>query len=156
MNWQTGSGALQNFQARGINTSINGLIPNVDDFMPRFDAYGAFIYPTKNTGATVGRKFIKNPDYRTVAKGGKAVYEAFQILCRDIYEVRPRSTGPPQFGMASFDPVNYVGDLRWINNKDMGANKLGNKGLFRADIQVGFRPVRPDIAYTGITLALDK
>jgi hypothetical protein len=84
------------------------------------------------------------------------VYEAFFLLCRDIYEVRPRSTGPTQFGGASFNAVNYVGDLRWINNPDMGDNKLGNKGLFRADIQVGFRPVRPDQGYTGITLAVDR
>ena len=156
VNWQTGEAALQNFEARGINTSINGFIPNVDDFMIRYDAGMNPLYPTVNTNATKGRKFIKNPAYRTVAKGGSAVYEAFYILCRDIYEVRPRSIGPTQFGMASFNPINYVGDLRWINNPDMDKNKLGNKGLFRADIQVGFRPVRPEIGYVGLTLAVDK
>ena len=155
VNWQTGDGALQNFTARGINTSINGFVPNVDNFMMRFDSGMNPIYPTVNTNATVGRKFGPNPAYKTVAKGGSTVYEAFYILCRDIFEVRPRAVGPTQFGMASFNPISYVGDLRWINNPDMNYNKLGNKGFFRADIQVGFRPVRPEVGFAGITLAVD-
>jgi len=153
VNW---GDAFQNFTARGINTSINGYIPNVDLYIPRLAANGTtFIYPTRNTNATHGRKFERNPDYRTVANGGLAVYELAYVLCRDIYEVRPRPTGPTQFGMVSFDSQNYVGDLRWINNADMGSNKLGNKGFFRIDMQMAAKPVRPEVGAVIITLAVD-
>jgi len=153
VNW---GDAFQNFTARGINTSINGYIPNVDLYPMRLAANGTtFIYPTRNVAATHGRKFEANPDYRTVANGGLAVYELVYVLCRDIYEVRPRPTGPTQFGMASFNPQNYVGDLRWINNADMGSNKLGNKGFFRIDMQMAAKPIRPEVGAVIITLAVD-
>ena len=156
MNWQTGAGALENFTARGINTAINGYIPNLDLFPVRYAADGKTkIYPFTNTNTTSGRRAIRNPLWYTVAKGGLAVYEEFYILCRDIYEVRPRPIGPTQFGMAAFNPINYVGDLNWINNKDMDKNTLGNKGFFRMDIQCAAKPTHPNLGYTGITFALD-
>jgi hypothetical protein len=109
VNW---GDAFQNFTARGINTSINGFIPNVDDFPLRYKAdKTTLIYPTINVAATKGRKFIPNPDYKTVANGGLAVYEVAWVLCRDIYEVRPRPVGPTTFEMAAFNPINYVMDL---------------------------------------------
>ncbi len=153
VNW---GDAFQNFTARGINTSINGFIPNLDLYPMRFAADGTtVIYPTTNSAATSGRKSIPNPNYRTVANGGLAVYEVVYVLCRDIYEVRPRPIGPTQFGMAAFNPVNYVGDLNWINNKDNLKNILGNKGFFRIDIQVAARPIRPELGYAILTLAVD-
>lgn len=152
VNW---GDAFQNFTARGINTSINGFIPNVDQYARRYDAAFALIYPFENVSATVGTKWAPNPNYRTVARGGTAVYEEVIIACRDIYEVRPRSIGPTQFGMASFDPVNYVGDIRWINNKDNDVNPLGTKGYYRCDVQVAARPVRPEVGFAILTLAVD-
>ncbi len=112
VNW---GDAFQNFTARGINTSINGYIPNVDEFPLRYDAGFNLIYPTINVAATKGQKFIPNPDYYTVANGGEAVYEVLWVLCRDIYEVRPRPIGPTTFGQASFDhrrnPVDQQQDV---------------------------------------------
>lgn len=126
VNW---GDAFQNFTARGINTSINGFIPNVDEFPIRYAANGTTkIYPTRNVAASVGRKFELNPDYRTVAKGGLAVYENFKIMPMNVWEVKVRPTGPTTFGSMSFDPQNYVGEPLWINNKDMCENKLGNMG----------------------------
>lgn len=163
--WQTNSmvrdtvnwgDAFQNFTARGINTSINGFIPNVDEWRIRYRADGVTkIYPWVNTNATVGRKFVKNPDYMTVARGGLAVYEAFSILPRNPYEVKVRPTGPTTFGDMTFDPQNYVGDPAWINNKDMCENPEGNMGYFLMHIAMAAKPVRPEIGITGITLAVD-
>jgi hypothetical protein len=153
VNW---GDAFQNFTARGINTSINGFVPNVDLFPMRYAADARTpIYPTLNTNATKGRKFIANPAYRTVANGGSAVYEVVSILCRDIYEVRPRSSGPTGFGQATFSAQNYVGDLRWINHPDMCFNKLGNKGFFRIDMQMAAKPIRPELGVSLLTLAVD-
>lgn len=148
--------AFQNFQARGINTSINGYIPNVDLFPVRYAADGVTkIYPTINVNATKGRKSIPNPDYKTVANGGLAVYEVVTVLCRDIYEVRPRPIGSTQFGQAGFTPQNYIGDITWINNPDNDKNPLGNKGYYRIDLQMAAKPVRPEIGFAILTLAVD-
>lgn len=152
--------AFQNFQARGINTSVNGFIPNLDIYPMRFAANKSPIYPFLNTNATKGRKFILNPAWKTLSKfgdaGGLAVYEQVVVLCKDIYEVRPRPVGPKQYAQATFDTVlNYVGDFYWINNKDNVDNPLGNKGYYRLDFQVAAKPVRPDVGFTIITEALD-
>lgn len=153
VNW---GDAFQNFTARGINTSINGLIPNLDQWRIRYAANGTTkIYPWINTNATVGRKFIANPDYLTVARGGLAVYETFTILPRNPYEIKVRPSGPTSFGGMSFDAVNYVGEPQWVNNKDMDENILGNLGFYIMNIAMAAKPVRPEVGITGITLALD-
>lgn len=153
VNW---GDAFQNFTARGINTSINGYIPNVDDFPLRYDAAFQLIYPTINVPATKGFKFITNPDYLTVGNGGQAVYEVAWVLCRDIYEVRPRPIGPTTFAQASFNPINYVGEIQWINNRTFGGvNDQGNKGYYRMDFQMAAKPIRPELGYSILTLALD-
>ncbi len=153
VNW---GDAFQNFTARGINTSINGFVPNLDLYPIRYAANGSTkIYPTINTGATKGRKNIPNPDYLTLARGGQAVYEVFYVYPRDVWEARVRPVGNTSFGQATFNPINYVGDLRWLNNPDNDENPLGNKGYYRMDVAAAARPVRPEVGIVGLTLARD-
>lgn len=155
VNW---GDAFQNFTARGINTSINGYVPNVDDFPLRYDASMNPIYPTLNTSNTRGQQFIPNPAYYTPAThpDGEAVFEVVWIMMNNIYEVRPRPIGPTVFGMASFSPINYVGDLQWINNKTFcGDNDQGNKGYYRLDLQMAAKPIRPQWGVSILTAALD-
>jgi hypothetical protein len=153
VNW---GDAFQNFTARGINTSINGFIPNVDPYPIRYAADGTTkIYPWRNTNATVGRKFEKNPNYMTTTRGGSAVYEAFSILPLNVYEVKVRPSGPTDFAGMSFKPQNYVGEAQWINNADMCENIRKNIGFFLFDISMAAKPVRPDVGITGLTLAVD-
>lgn len=156
VNW---GDAFQNFTARGINTSINGFIPNVDNFIPRLDASFNFIYPTINTNATKGRKWIPNPAYRAVSSGrvdAEAVYEVFYVMPRDIWEARFRPVGTTQFAQAGFNPVNYIGDIQWINNKTFcGTNDQGTKGYYRMDLQMAAKPIFPEFGYAGLTLAYD-
>ncbi len=151
--WQTDSltretvnwgDAFENFTARGINVAINGFIPNVDQYIPRYDGSFRLIPPFINVATTKGVKFQVN-----------AVYENFSVTARDIYEVRVASGGPTQFGNASFNPQNYAGEVQWINNRDMCDNQLGNNGFYRMDIRVAAKPIFPDNGFTGITLAYD-
>lgn len=152
VNWQTGDAALENFKAMGIDTAINGFIPIVD---PRPIRYAADkttkIYPFVNVATTAGVKWQANPDYKPVAQGGLAVYEVVTIMCNNIWECRPRQTGLGNIGGASFNPINYTGEWRWINNKDNDVNKLGNKGYFRADIQVAGKPIFPEYGFQVLT-----
>jgi hypothetical protein len=153
VNW---GDAFQNFTARGINTSINGYVPNMDLYPIRYAADGTTkIYPTINVAASKGDKNIPNPAYKTVARGGSAVYEVAYILPNDVWEARVRPIGSTNFGMAAFNPINYVGELQWINNKDNVNNPQGNKGYYRLDIQAAARPVRPEIGFAILTTAVD-
>jgi hypothetical protein len=145
----------RNFLARGIDTAINGFLPNVDLNAIRYDAGFNPIYPYVNNQVTQGTQAQPNPNYRTVALGGKAVYEAFSIMARGVYSKRPRPIGPLQAGLEGFNPVTYSGEVRWLNNPDMSTNILGNYGLYRIDIQQAAMPEFPELAFTGICLAID-
>ena len=152
VNW---GDAFQNFVARGINTSINGYVPIVDDFPIRYTAGMVKIYPTINAAATSGRKNIPNPDYRTVANGGLAVYENVKVIMKDIWEVKVRPSDPTQFGNMSFDQRSWTGNVYWVNNKDMCDNIDGNKGFYRWLWSAAAKPIFPDLGVEIITLAED-
>ena len=152
VNW---GDAFENFTARGINRAIYGFIPNVDLFPVRYDGSMRWIPPFLNVDAANGRKFIQNPAYRTSAFGGNAVYEVVTVTARDIFEVRVAPGGPTTFGKARFNPQNYAGDVRWINNPDMCFNKLGNMGQYRMDIRVAAKPIFPENGFAILTLAKD-
>ena len=66
----------RNFLARGIDTAINGFLPNVDLNAIRYDAGFNPIYPYVNNAVTQGTQAQPNANYRTVALGGKAVSRA--------------------------------------------------------------------------------
>lgn len=152
VNW---GDAFENFTARGINRAVYGFIPNVDLFPVRYDGSMRYIPPFLNTDASVGRKSISNPAYRTPAFGGNAIYEVFSVTARDIFEVRVAPGGPTSFGRATFSPQNYGGDVRWVNNPDMCLNKRGDLGQFIMDVRVAAKPIFPENGFVGITRALD-
>ena len=113
------------------------------------------IYPTINAAATSGRKNIPNPDYRTVANGGLAVYENVKVIMKDIWEVKVRPSDPTQFGNMSFDQRSWTGNVYWVNNKDMCDNIDGNKGFYRWLWSAAAKPIFPDLGVEIITLAED-
>jgi hypothetical protein len=145
----------RNFLARGIDTAINGFLPNVDLCQVRYDSQLNPLYPYVNNPVTVGTGAAPNPNYRTVANGGLAVYEAFTVMARGVYSKRPRPVGPLQAGLEAFNPVTYSGEVRWINNPDMSTNALGNFGFYRLDIQQAAMPEFPELGFAGITIAVD-
>ncbi len=146
----------RNFLARGIKSAYGGFLPNVDQNAIRYAANGTTrIYPWINEATTVGNRAVRNPDYRTVANGGLAVYEAFSVMARGIYSKRPRPIGSTAISLQSYNPISYTGDIVWINNPDMGYNKQGNYGFYRIDIQQAAMPEFPELGFTGITLAVD-
>lgn len=146
----------RNFLSRGIKTACGGFLPNVDQNAIRFAADGTTrIYPWINEATTVGNKAARNPNYRTVANGGLAVYEAFSVMARGIYSKRPRPVGSTAYSLQNYNPISYTGDVKWINNPDMGYNKQGNYGFYRIDIQQAAMPEFPELGFTGITLAVD-
>ncbi len=153
VNW---GDAFQNFTARGIFTSINGYVPNLDDYPIRYAANGTTkIYPTINIAGTTGSQNIPNPNYLTVANGGQAVYEVVTILPRNVYEIRVRQSDPTSFGGMSFTQRSFAGDIYWVNNRDMCDNIDGNKGFYRQIYSMAAKPVFPDLGASILTLAVD-
>lgn len=156
VNWQTGNEALQNFKATGIDTTINGFLPIIDNFSIRYAVDGTTpIYPFINQATTSGFEWVPNPDYKPKSQGGSAVYEVFHVLCNNIWERRARSVSPGNVGGASFSPINYTGEINWINNKDMTVNPQGNKGYFRADWQSAAKSIFPEYGFSGLALLED-
>jgi len=50
---------------------------------------------------------------------------------------------------AKFKPMNYMAEVKWINNGTFeGPNDLKNKGYFRADWQLGAKPIRPELGWS--------
>jgi hypothetical protein len=145
----------RNFLARGIDSAINGWLPNVDLNAVRYDIGFNPIYPYVNNPVTKGTQAQPNSAYRTVKNGGSAVYEAFSATARGVFSKRPRPVGPLQAGLMAFNPVTYSGEIRWINNPDMNINVLGNYGFYRLDIQQAAMPEFPELAYAGLTIAVD-
>jgi hypothetical protein len=152
-----------NLAVLGYNGAINGWLPIVDVFPIRYGKSGGLsaasdltaanmIYPTVNGSATVGRKNSPNPNYLSVARGGLAECEVVTILPNSVYEAHFEAVDPSSFSGMSFQPQNYIGEFKWINNPTFeGDNDRGNLGYYLADIRVGAKPLNPDLGISIVT-----
>lgn len=156
-----------NLAVLGYGGAVNGFLPVVDLFPIRFGDNNGIasaaeltiaktLYPTTNANATAGRKSIFNTNYRTIARGGRAEFEVVTIGGRNVYKAQFEPTEPSAFAGMNFQPQNYVGEFKWINNPTFGGdNDRGNLGYYLADIRVGAKPLNPDLGYAIVTKATD-
>ena len=144
-----------NFLPRGIKKAVRGMIPNVDIFPIRLDTNLDLIYPTANADTSLGRTNSPNPNYKTVANGGTAVYETVIISALSGWERHVRPPSPRAVSQMEFDDQNYSGDIQWINNKDNDTNKLGNQGYYYMESWQAAKPVYPEFWRVLLTLAVD-
>ena len=78
------------------------------------------------------------------------------ILGRDVWEAKYEPIDPSSFSGFDFQPLNYVGEFKWINNKTFqGDNDRGNLGYYLSDIRVAAKPIFPELGYTILTKALN-
>jgi hypothetical protein len=108
----------------GVDTSFRGYAHIIDDLAPRMtidNGVATRIYPETMTNGILD----DNPAYDA------ADYEVAYILHKSVMRslIPQPTTGA---GMASFDAVNYVGDLKWKNIPHEVTNPDGNIGFFRA------------------------
>jgi len=47
----------------------------------------------------------------------------------------------------AFDPQNYRGDWRWVNNKDNATNLTGDKGFYLGTLANANKPVNVEYGY---------
>jgi hypothetical protein len=153
--------AFKNFAFRGYGGAIDGVLPNVDEFIVRY-SYDTQtdtmtpIYPTINANATAGRKWKINPDWKTVANGGKAVYEVAYLTVANVYEEHVPGVEPKAYSKAKFDGVQqYTGNIEWINNPDNDINPRGENGYYYMEMQVAAKPTHPGNGFAVLTQAVD-
>lgn len=136
----------------GYPKAIKGFIPIIDVFPIRMAdaaacAAGTFTYPTENVTTSFGYKHKPLAAYKT------AEIEVATILPKECYDCVYEPSSPTAFDDVEFDPQDYVGEFRFINNKTYkGHNDRGNRGYFLADIRVGAMPKNPDL---GVAIAHD-
>lgn len=165
-----------NLKALGIR-SIYGMALIPDLFPIRYGDIGAqdgattaidttaelvaanMIYPTVNVSdVTTGVRHKPNPEYKTVANGGKAEYEVITFLPKGVWECKYESVDPSSFGSKmKFNPkTDYIGTFNFINNPTFrGTNDRANMGYYLADIRAAAKPVYTDLGVTLLTKALD-
>lgn len=148
-----------NLAAYGVSGAIRGWQPFVDLHPIRFGTSTAgvgagdepglvadAIYPTVNAAATFGRKSVPNVLYRDLSGANGACYEVATVMPQNVYEMLYEPSSPTAFAGMKFDPQNYVGEFRWINNPTFeGNNDRGNLGYYLADVRVGPKPEIPEI-----------
>lgn len=158
INYSGDTGAL--LTPYGTKRAVRGFMPVIDHEIPRFeDNYedDGFdnIYPWENTTNSTnptgsGRRYRKNANYEPVAAGGQAQYELFYIPTRALMEMHIRPPQSTSYSQMVFKAQNYAGDLQWINNPDMGNNKLGDKGFFYMQNFCAAKPGKTDMGYVGL------
>lgn len=158
----------KNLEILGYDGAVNGFLPVVDLFPIRFGKTGGIaaaadltlantVYPTKNVAATAGQKYVANEKYNlNGVNSGIAEYEVATVLGRQVWEAKYEPVDPTQFSGMKFDPMNYIGEFQWINNRTFnGDNDRGNLGYYLADIRAAAKPIFPELGYTILTKATD-
>ena len=128
----------------GVERTYKGFYHMIDDFMPRYSYSGGVYteippYVKSTSGGTT--EWIVNPAYEL------AQYEVSIVFHRDVFHsVIPAPITNPG-GNASFDPVSYRGDFKWLNIRDRDQNPDGTIGYFRGVLSAGSKPIRPEWGY---------
>lgn len=131
-------------QSWGIDKAYGGFIHTIDVKMPRFNfVEGEYVEVPFyiNQATTIGDEAIVNPAYRT------AEFE-------DLYLWHPevvKRLVPKPLGSVGADtrgtPVNYNGDIRWLNIPNKEDNPLGNIGFWAAALKAAYKPEKVQYGY---------
>lgn len=120
----------------GISESFRGFYHMTQPDMPRFTiASGVLtrVEPLDSAGAY-------NSAYDS------APYEAAYVVHKEVLESQVPAPNVSAPGV-SFDPVSYMGDWKWINNKDLSVNILGDKGFFLGSLACAIKPKNYEYGY---------
>ena len=134
----------------GVERSYKGWYHLLDMFPRRFNITyntGLSVYeyseipPFTPVETTNGRKFILNSVYELAD-----IEEAYVFVKESVEFQVPKPLNAPGGG-TQFNPVNYMGDFRWVNIPNETTNPDGTIGFFRGVMSCGAKPQAPDLAY---------
>lgn len=129
----------------GVERPYRGFYHIIDYDLPRYNFVGgAWVEVPRyiNQSANLlGVRATENPAYYT------AQYEDSIIFVPNVYHAMVPDSITSPGGDVKFDPQAYMGDFKWRNILDRVENPDGNWGYFRAVLQVGSKPIRPEFGY---------
>lgn len=120
----------------GINESFRGFYHMTLPDMPRFNIVSDELVRVEPLDASGNY----NAAYDT------ALYEAAYVVHKEVLECQvptPNVTAPG----VTFNPVNYMGDWAWVNNKDNTVNILGDKGFYYGTLASATKPKNYEYGY---------
>ena len=128
----------------GVERSYKGWYHLLDMFPRRFNITSAAfveVAPFVPIEASNGRKFVLNSDYEVAD-----IEEAYVFVKEAVEFQVPKPLNAPG-GNTQFNPINYMGDFRWVNIPNETSNPDGTIGFFRGVMSCGAKPQAPDLAY---------
>jgi hypothetical protein len=130
----------------GVEKSFRGFYHLVDDLAPRFSGITADKlvevqpYTVTTPAGSTTNKVIVNTAYDT------APYEAAFVLVDNVMESLIPAPITNANGL-TFDPVNYKGDFKWTNIRDVSLNPDGTIGFFRGILASASKPIKTNFGY---------
>jgi len=130
----------------GVEKSFRGFYHLIDDLAPRFSGINADKlvevqpYTVSDATGSTTNKVIVNTAYDTAA------YEAAFILVDNVMESLIPAPITNANGL-TFDPVNYKGDFKWTNIRDVDKNPDGTIGFFRGILASASKPIKTNFGY---------
>lgn len=120
----------------GVKESFRGFYHMTQPDMPRFTMASGVLTRVE----PLDEKGNYNSSYDT------ATYEAAYVVHKEVLECQvptPTVLAPG----ANFNPVNYMGDWTFVNNRDNVANILGDKGFYFGTLSSATKPKNYEYGY---------
>ncbi len=129
----------------GVQYSYDGFVHMIDFNQPRYNIVGGVYQRVPRYKAaeptTSGFKRDYNPVY-DYAQYADTIVHVPSVYTRRI--PKPISNAGGRF---TFNPVNYMGEFKWLNIPHAVCNPDGTIGFFRAIYSSGSEPVHPEYGY---------
>jgi len=128
----------------GVDRAFRGFYHTIDNLPRRFNfTAGAWVevLPYVTTAATKGVKAALNPDYLS------APFTDSYVFLPTVFEfVVPNSIGSVGSG-TQFAAQEYIGKMKWLNIADREVNPDNSYGFYRAVLQSGSKPIKPQFGF---------
>lgn len=128
----------------GVDRAFRGFYHTIDALPRRWNFTGGQwveVLPYITTAATKGVKAELNPDYMSAP-----FTDSYVFLPTVFHFVVPNSIGSVGSG-TQFNPQEYIGKMQWLNIRDRETNPDGSYGFYRAVLQSGSKPIKPQFGF---------
>lgn len=134
----------------GLDRPYGGFFHMIDDRMPRFDFVGGqYVERDFFTTApdSIGTQAVVSSAYEN------AQYEMVIFWNKNVVERLMPSNLTTVGAGTKFGPINYNGDIEWLNIPDRTCNPRQTIGFWRADLMAAYRP---NMVRYGICLMVNR
>lgn len=133
-----------------VDKAYGGYMHIISNRMPRYNFVGGQYVEVPfyvNSATTIGNKAIPNPAYKNAQYEAACIWHP-DVVRRDV----PKPLGSLG-GDATVNPVNYNGEVEWLNIPDQDNNPFRDTGRWGARLQAAWRP---GLVQYGITVIFKR